>query len=642
MSLTLPTKTFPAVLVLALAASLAAQTRSVQASNPPAPQSASPDGGEKKLPRSADRRRAAKLYLRAGKLFLATRYEQAMALYTEAAQLDTTNKDYALAIGVARAHAVTALVQQAARLRVQGDAAGARRSLERALVIDRTNPIVAQHLNELGDDVLASQPAPPLAPIAPGALDRPMTNGQKRSFHLNSDARQVILQVLHSYGLEATLDDSVRAERVRLDLDDATFEQATTTLALLTRTFFVPLDPRRVLVAHDSREMRQQYTRMELETVSLTGLNTSELNELVNIAKNVFGIQTATPDAGAGTLTVRATPSQMDALNRTLGELAAGRSQVLLDVRLIQLAHSNERTTGAQLPQSFTAFNVYAEEQSILNTNSALVQQIISSGLASANDPLAILGILIASGQVSNSLFANGLATFGGGTTLSAISPGATSINLNVNSSQSRQLDRIQLRVADGDDQAASLKLGTRYPIQTSSYLNLGSSSSIAGLTGAGTSSALSSLLGSLTSSTTAVTPQVEYQDLGFTLKAKAAVMRNGRVALNLTLQIDALSGQSVNGNPILDHRSYEGDVQVQEGAAVVVASELDRTQSRAVSGTPGLDEIPGLSQTDSRDQQTSDSTLVVVVTPHVVRSPLLHGHSPALRIDRNTAQTMN
>jgi len=62
-----------------------------------------------------------------------------------------------------------------------------------------------------------------------------------------------------------------------------------------------------------------------------------------------------------------------------------------------------------------SAFNVAAEEQSLLSQNESLVQQIISSGLASANNPLEIIAILIASGDVSSSLFSSGLALFGGG-----------------------------------------------------------------------------------------------------------------------------------------------------------------------------------------------------------------------------------
>ena len=46
-----------------------------------------------------------------------------------------------------------------------------------------------------------------------------------------------------------------------------------------------------------------------------------------------------------------------------------GRSEVLLDVQMIQVAHTGERNTGVVPPQSFSAFNVFAEEQSLLSQN---------------------------------------------------------------------------------------------------------------------------------------------------------------------------------------------------------------------------------------------------------------------------------
>jgi general secretion pathway protein D len=52
----------------------------------------------------------------------------------------------------------------------------------------------------------------------------------------------------------------------------------------------------------------------------------------------------------------------------------------------------------------------------------------------------------------------------------------------------------MQLRLGDGE--AATIKTGTKYPIQTSSFSSLSASTTnIPGLTGAGTSGSLSSLL---------------------------------------------------------------------------------------------------------------------------------------------------
>jgi general secretion pathway protein D len=359
------------------------------------------------------------------------------------------------------------------------------------------------------------------------------------------------------------------------------------------------------------------------------------LTDVGNLAKNIFDAQQSVVEQSEGSLTIRAPEKTLDAFNSTVREILDGHNQVLLEVRVLQVAHASERNTGIQPPQSISAFNVYAEEQSILNANQSLVQQIISSGLASPGDTLAILGILLASGQVSSSLFSNGIALFGGGITQSALSPGPVSFNLNVNSSDSRELDNMQLRLGDGE--AGTVRSGTRYPIQTSSFSSLSANiPNIPGLTGAGTSSSLSSLLSSLGSSIPNV-PQVQYQDLGMTLKTTPSVMRNNEVALVVDLKIDALGGTFINGNPVLNTRSYSGVLTVKQGEAVVLISDMDKQESNAISGTPGISEIPGLNNITAVNNQKSYASLVIVITPHVIRGTQSAGHSPMMRVERST-----
>jgi type II secretory pathway component GspD/PulD (secretin) len=423
---------------------------------------------------------------------------------------------------------------------------------------------------------------------------------------------------------------------VQFDIDDATFAQATQAVSMVTDSFTVPLDAHRALVAKDTRDNRQQYMREEFETVYLGGLSTADMTEVGNLAKTVFQVQQVAVQQTAGTLTIRATTDKLNAFNETLRLLLDGRSQVLLDVRLIQLAHTNQRNTGVQPPQQITAFNVYTEEQSILNQNQALVQQIIASGLAAPGDTLAILGILLASGQVSSSLFQNGIALFGGGLTLTGLSLPPVTLNLNVNSSESRELDQVQLHLGDGEE--GTIKSGSRYPIETSQYSNLGTSGIvIPGLTTAGTSGSLSSLLSQLNSGSQTI-PQVEYQDLGLTFKATPRVIRNGEVALTMDLKITALAGSSINGLPILNNRSYSGVATLKDGSGVVLVSEVDKEESRALSGLPGLTEIPGLNNITNTDVQRNYASLLIIVTPHVIRGTQAAGHSPMMRIERGQA----
>lgn len=627
--------------VLTVNSSIAAESQELSgsASAPaarPAQQKPASSSAQSKMPTSRDRRRAAKFYLAAGKLFVQQKYPAAIRAYEAAAKLDPTNTDYALAATVARSHQVTALLQVAVKDRIQGDAAAARASLQQALALDPNNPQIAQHLYELGQDATADQVKPLYESGVDdlAAPDELAPTPGTHSFHLHVAQHQLIEQVFKAYGIQATVDESVRYALVRMDMDDASFADAKRVLALLTGAFFVPLDAHHVLAAQDTSDNRQKYERQELETVYLTGLTSVEMTDVSNLAKNVFNLPQVGLSPSAGTLTVRAPASNLKAFNATLQQLMDGRSQVLLDIKIYQLAHTSDRNTGAQVPTSITAFNLYTEEQQILNQNQALIQQLVSSGLVSPNNVIEILGALLAAGAIPSSLFSNGIATFGNGKTASGITLGSITENISLNSSDTRALEDVQLRLGDGED--GTLRLGERYPIQTSSFSSLASSSSaLAGLSGAGNSSQLSSLLSSLSSAAASTIPQVQYEDLGLTLKATPRVLRGGLVAITLDLKIDSLAGSSINGVPVLNNTAFSGVVTLDRNQGVVVLSELSKQESRAISGVPGISEIPGMNDLTDKDVSKNYSKLLIVLTPHVIRGSQAAGHSPMLRIEK-------
>jgi len=626
-----------------LMAALAAAAQTPQA--PTTSQSAQPASAAQqastsqlpvKLPTSSERRRAAKLYLEASKLYQNGHFQDALDRYRQAARLDGTNSDYQMAEQVALSHAVTALLQTAAQARTRGDHTAARKALEQALALDPGNASVAEHLRQLADDVAASGPELAGQQRRPefGGLEHLAPTSGVRSFHILASQRQVVQQVFRAWGIEPAVDDSVRGNVVRLDIDNVSFDEAVRAVSMLTDSFYVPVDPHRALVARDTRDLRQQYMRLGEETISLSGLTNTEMNDLGAMARNVFEIQQVSVDSSAATITLRAPEDALQAFNVTCRDLREGRSEVVIDVRILQMAHNSTRNTGFTPPQTVTAFNVYTEEQAILNQNQALVQQIISSGLASPGDTLAILGILLASGQVSSSIFSNGIVLFGGGLTLSGLSPGPVQFNLNLNSSDSRELDEFQLRLEDGEE--GTLKTGTRYPIETSSYSSLSSNSlNIPGLNSAGTSGLLSGIASSLQGASTTI-PMVQYQDLGLVLKATPRVLRSGNVALNVDMKISALAGSSVNGVPVLANRAYSGVTTLRANEAIVIASEMDSNESRDVSGWPGLSEIPGLNDATDKDVQKNTSTLLIIMTPRLVRRAHGMGHSPMLPVERS------
>ena len=278
-----------------------------------------------------DKRSAARLYLDGSKLFKQEKYEPAMRAYEQAAALDPSNSNYSRAVQIARGHAVTALIQTAAKAQTAGNGSAALDALRHARELDPDNPEVAAHFGALADASLLDQTKPLYEESAANTSSSPVLvpSTSTHSFHLRTDKRQLIQQVYKAYGIEATIDQSVSAGSARFDLDDATFNQAVSTLDMVTNTFEVPLDAHRVVAAANTGQNRQQFLRQEMETLYLPGVNAAQMTELTNVARNVFSVPQVAVEQTAGTMTLRAPPKTLNALNATMQDLMNGDGQVM-------------------------------------------------------------------------------------------------------------------------------------------------------------------------------------------------------------------------------------------------------------------------------------------------------------------------
>jgi Flp pilus assembly secretin CpaC len=582
-----------------------------------------PQTGAGHQPTKKERDEAQKLFVQGAKDIDHNNIRAAMDCFVRAAELNPEEPKYAYADQIARQHLVTDLIQQSDKDKILGHFADAREKIAEAYGIDPASPVVAQHMDELASATVAGEPAVRSEAIAGAPPIQFEPKAGLRSFHIRGSERNVLSQVLPAYGIQPTIDDSVGSETVRYDVDDADFATAERTLMLATGTFFVPLDPARALVAKDTRANHDKYEREAVETVYLPGMAADQITEITNIAKNVFTLRTASADVDQSALTVRGPTADLNALNKTLTTLLEGRSELQLDVRMYEIDRTKAVNLGAILPNQTSVFNVYSEARNILNSNSSLVQEIISSGLAAPGDWEAILAILIASGQISNSILTQPFGVFGGGLSLTGIAYQGGSLNMKLNSSDVRALDQIQLRVLDRDE--STIKSGERYPIETSSFSSIGAAPlNIPGLSTAGLSSTLQGLgitPAQLQAAATATIPQVQYQDIGLTLKVTPSIEGTSRVSLKFDLTLSSLAGSSLNDLPLLNNREYSAITSVRVGESALLMSSLSRQESNAITGIPGLSEIPGFQYTTNNDSDLDVAELAIVITPHIVRA---------------------
>ncbi len=589
-------------------------------SHPPPSATAAPSATPNEPPSvplpSAEQVAKARDYFRKGTHALkAQDSSQALTLFAKAHLLDPTNGPYLAAYELARQQWVGNLIHTANQDQQAGKTTAAKQHLEQALNLDPENPFVQEHIQSLdvGQEpaVIESRPMPTFATglieLAPAQI--------QSTFHLRGNPQDILHKIFSAYGLTAILDDSVPTKPIQLDLDHASFAQASDAVALATGTFWVALDPTHVLVAKDTRENRIKFDRLLLETIYLPGQDKTELINTLNMIRNVFGVRQISSNTDHGTVTIRSTESTLRAINSTVQQLYLDKPEVMLDVRVYQVNDNRQQDLGVSFPQQLNVFNVTSQLTSIINSNQSTITELIAAGLVNPGDLAGIAALLIGLGLVNGTVLNQPFALFGNGLTLSGLSFGGTTVNASLSISNTRQIDHVELRA--GDLQKQTVKIGERYPIVTQSYS--------AGTQTATANSTLASLLAgtsttpTATSNPLALAPTVEYQDLGLTVKAQPRILQNKDVQMQLQVTLASLAGAAVNGSPIINNRDFVTTIQIPDGGTALVASEVSSSESKSLSGIPGLSELPGFSWTASPITNLSSGRLLIMISPHIV-----------------------
>ena len=121
-------------------------------------------------------------------------------------------------------------------------------------------------------------------------------------------------------------------------------------------------------------------------------------------------------------------------------------------------------------------------------------------------------------------------------------------------------------------------------------------------------------------------TISVEFKKFGIGLAFTPVVMSEGRISLKVSTEVSELSNQGavVLSNitiPALKVRRAETVVELPSGGSLVMAGLLSDQSKQALSGYPGLKNLPVLGTLfRSRDFLKNETELVVLVTPYVVK----------------------
>jgi len=545
-----------------------------------------------------DKKAAEKEFKDAQDLQRAGRPAEALVAVLKAEELVPGNVEFMTMGEVLRQQIVGEHMEAGNHLAAAGDSAGAAQRFRMALSIDPQNSYAAQRLHDVdppdGDaehkhvlQLLASVDQINLEP-APG----------RKNFHFQGDTRQLYTQIGAAFGVFMEFDSNLTSRVIRFDLDNVDFYTATDLAGKMTKSFWSPISNNTAMVASDTPETRKQYERLALRTFYVGNVSAqTDLNDLVNVMRTIFDMKFVSIQPGQNTITVRAPKEQVEAAASLLDNLMDAKPEISLEVTEYEIDTDRTRNMGLNLPTSFQVFNIPSEIRRVLGSDAqSVIDQINKTGTI---DPSKISPTALA--NLAGSPLLGPFLIFGKGNGLTGITAPPISAKLAMNSSIATNLEAMTLRAIDGE--AATFRVGTRFPIVNSTFSNVAVSTR--GQVQVGN------------------TPQFTYEDLGITLKATPHYHSNGDITLAMDLKVQGLGTLSINSIPDITSRSYVGTITVHDGDQSVIMGLLSEQELRSIQGFPILSTLPGLRTVlGTNSKERIHNELLIVITPHVVRKP--------------------
>jgi len=115
--------------------------------------------------------------------------------------------------------------------------------------------------------------------------------------------------------------------------------------------------------------------------------------------------------------------------------------------------------------------------------------------------------------------------------------------------------------------------------------------------------------------------PGFQYEDIGLKVNATPRLHSGNEVTLQLRFEIRSLSGEALNGLPVISNRTLEHTVRLRENQTTLLAGIIQEEERRGMQGWPGLGRAPVVGRvTRKRDGDQRQTELLLIITPRRIR----------------------
>jgi general secretion pathway protein D len=521
-------------------------------------------------------------------------FEAAYNFFKQAYDLKPKDLRYKASFERLRFKAAATIVHHGQGLRDEGKLQEALAEFQKAALIDPSLFSAQQELKRTLQMINDKENPPPQAAGPPSALQRKIREASGPvelapisvvpiTVKLTEDSKVIYQTIGQLAGVNVLFDPDYTSRRIKVELNGVTLEDALQITALESKTFWRPVTGNTIFVAQDNPAKRKELEQSVLKTFYLQNLSQpTELQDVVNAIRAVLDVQRVQQLLSQNALVVRGTPDQIALAEKLVEDLDKARPEVVIDIAVIQVSKDKSRTLGLSPPTSATV-----ALQSNINTTSTTTTGT-TTGTTGASS--------------SGGLELNTLGNLNA-TDFQVTIPSAN-LSAVMGDSDTKMLQNPQVRALD--NQKATLKIGERVPVATGSFQP--------GIGGVGINPL--------------VNTQFQYLDVGVNIDVTPHVHADREVTLKITMEISSVVGQSSIGGisqPIIGQKKIEHEIRLKDGESSLIGGIMDDSQTRSLSGIPGLAQIPILRYLFGQVQQdkSSDET-VFAITPHIIRGTTL------------------
>ena len=544
---------------------------------------------------------AAKAFQAGESAMRAGNIDEAVGAYRKAMQAAPENANFKIAYQRASIAASRAHLDRAHEYEQKDQLEAALGEYKQAVEYDGSNRVATSKAAELDrtirERIEAARPKPAIEQMrarARAASAEPVLIGFQemlRGVHFNNASLKDILTFIgNTTGINITYDRGVTDRQATVQLDNVTLEQALNQIMTMNQLSYKVISDRSIFVFQDTNTDHAKYDEQVVRTFYLSHADATEITQILSTIIRLPGIAVQpaiVANKTANTITVRATSSVVQILEKIINQNDKPRAEIVMDVEILEVDRSRTKNYGINLSEYALGmlFSPEVAPSGTTTTGTPPVTSGVSTGPSGLKSPPAFNLNTISRG-VSTADFYLAVPT--------AI------VKFLESDTHTKVIAKPQLRGAEGSK--LTFKVGDKVPVISTSYTPIA--------TGGAGVNPLSSY---------------QYQDVGVQLDMTPTVTLEGDIRLDVTVISSTRKADVTIGGvniPSFGNREVTTRLRLRDGESNLLAGLLQESEQSGVTGFPGAIHVPILKQLFSGNTGQIDQTdIIMLLTPHIVRT---------------------